>query len=80
MGCSPAAGGASGLGPEGRRFESCHPDKIKSLSAKAERLCFSGALKTCFQGVIAFLTPFLLAHFHTICIRLFLSFILKYNC
>ena len=31
---------ASGLGPEGRRFESCHPDKRKSPAAKAAGLCF----------------------------------------
>ena len=29
-GCS-AGGSASGLGPEGRRFESCHPDIVENI-------------------------------------------------
>ena len=32
-GCG-AVGSASGLGPEGRQFESGHPDKIKSLQVR----------------------------------------------
>ena len=47
-GCG-AVGSASGLGPEGRQFESGHPDRTKSLSAKAEGLYCSRALKTCFH-------------------------------
>ena len=36
----------SGLGPEGRRFESCHPDKRKSPGRpKAVRVLFFRALK-----------------------------------
>ena len=32
-------GSASGLGPEGRRFESCHPDHVGTSFACSDFLC-----------------------------------------
>ena len=43
-GCS-AVGSASGLGPGGRRFESCHPDKNLSQENSCERFFCFRALK-----------------------------------
>ncbi len=40
-GCS-AVGSASGLGPGGRRFESCHPDEKNSLKKLREFFCYIG--------------------------------------
>ena len=41
------AGSALGLGPRGRRFESCLPDKQKqSLSRNAEAFVFRGPVES----------------------------------
>ena len=40
-GCS-AVGSASGLGPGGRRFESCHPDKESLKNVLGRFFCFHG--------------------------------------
>ena len=45
-GCS-AVGSASGLGPGGRRFESCHPDKESLKNG------FLGGFFLCFQAKVA---------------------------
>ena len=49
------AGSALGLGPRGRRFESCLPDKHeKSLNSNVEAFVFFGRFK---KSVLEFATP-----------------------